>query len=120
MAKTETTVKKYKCQCCGEVRAVYGAGRKKKFCPLCGDDRRMMDQVRYHGRYQTTFCCSRCGRETEMRSKRQIYCPACGAEIAKEFDEMDHSEDQNSIAAVNAKAREMGLSYGKYVARYMQ
>ena len=117
MVKTEKTMKKYFCQSCGEVRSVYGAGRKKKFCPLCADDRRMMDQVRYHGRYQTTFCCSRCGKTTEMRSKRQIYCPECGKELAKEFDNRDPSEEKDSIGAINARARAAGLSYGQYVAR---
>ena len=76
--------------------------------------------------------CERCGRKIIRKSGNQLYCTVCGEKARRESDagrvrprhtpaepeRIAPRPKHATIEEVNARAREMHMSYGKYVALY--
>ena len=76
--------------------------------------------------------CDSCGKEFVPKSGNQIYCSKrCGIKKArdegrrldkkpaeKEKKAVNKTENMREIARIDRSAREKGLSYGRYIARY--
>lgn len=71
-----------------------------------------------------TYICQSCGKEV-YGGRNGKYCEACSREIKNERRRQERharkiqgKQPATSIGAIAKKAREMGMSYGEFVAKY--
>jgi DNA-directed RNA polymerase subunit RPC12/RpoP len=76
--------------------------------------------------------CVVCGKEFETKSNKSKYCPECkekGLHRIQNYTDAKtlklmrahleaYKKSANALANINAKARELGLTYGQYQAKY--
>lgn len=80
---------------------------KQKICPFCGAE--------FSGNYQKTFCSKTCRQKSWLAQQRESY--------KDDFKRKDKQKPvpkkkPTSILEIQAKASALGLSYGKYIAKY--
>lgn len=79
------------CEDCGEM--MYGVHHTRRFCSRCADKR---NAARVKQRNAEKVCSGSVGRERPRRRKKK--------------------KSAETLGKINAKARQAGLSYGKYTA----
>lgn len=120
------------CEYCG--KAFTPRVQNGRFCsPKCADlwwqDARKEQRK---AQKKETRICEYCGKKFVPKSGNQIYCSKrCGIKKArdegrrldkkpaeKEKNVVNKTENMREIARIDRSAREKGLSYGRYIARY--
>ena len=71
-----------------------------------------------------TYICQSCGKEV-YGGRNGKYCEACSREIKNERRRLERhvkkqqgAQPKTSLGAIAKKTREMGMSYGEFVAKY--
>ena len=80
---------------------------KNKICEHCGKIFEVQDRVFKH----TKYCCKQCQYEAQKLNQRNRYY-----EKIKKFRLKEIRKKHEKLADINKKAKELGLSYGEYVA----
>ena len=72
--------------------------------------------------------CSRCGLMMKNVHPQRKYCPECAKDVQREISKQFNQEKRKTkirkqsttdIVEINKRARQEGLTYGQYVAKYL-
>ena len=73
--------------------------------------------------------CSRCGLMMKNVHPQRKYCPECAKDVQREISKQINREKSKAksrrkqsmtdIVEINKRARQEGLTYGQYVAKYL-
>ena len=129
--EVKVTFKPRKCPHCGGVYTPRTA--TQRFCgEKCRDLYWQAKRAKEREKSLQPRKCDFCGKEFVPKSGNQIYCSKrCGIKKArdegrrldkkpaeKEKKVVNKTENMREIARIDRSAREKGLSYGRYIARY--
>ena len=125
--EAKVTFKQRKCDRCGKIYTPRTT--IQRFCSeKCRELYWQAEHAQKRKESIQPYKCEYCGKEFVPRARNQVYCSRqCGRAASrrlyteppkKEEKVVNKTENMREIARIARSAREKGLSYGRYTARY--